>query len=265
MKKIPVHQAFHKLKEHKTIFYQEGSEIGGNTFRILSGIKDLDSTQNAQLDLFAKPIVFYTTEYSDRLEMPEPGVYILMPKNITMKEISLTQAINRLREGKEVFSDIGEENFKLFRAIRVVSILEDEQKYKLNMFVGSLFYEKSSNEPKIEPNINCSQAITRRDVTFEEAIKLYKEGRQVWFFKLDVRDWVPLTGNINLAELVSAKFQASYQARIITFDMVKKNPPASKRNAFEFQNKELDISIYGKKGIIPNSGKGIRVQITEIL
>lgn len=261
MKKIPVHQAFHKLKEHKTIFYQEGSEIGGNTFRILSGIKDLDST-NAQLDLFAT-IVFYTTEYSDRLEMPEPGVYILMPKNITMKEISLTQVLNRLREGKEVFyqegSDIGEENFKL---LQKASILEAEQKY----FVGRiLFYEKSSNEPKIEPNINCSQAITRRDVTFEEAIKLYKEGRQVWFFKLDVRDWVPLTGNINLAELVSAKFQASYQARIITFDMVQKKPPASKRNAFEFQNKELDISLYGKKGIIPNSGKGIRVQITEIL
>lgn len=119
--------------------------------------------------------------------------------------------------------------------------------------------------------IEKSRAVVRKSVQVEEALVLVRQGKIV-YFKYDnqgrgLSGWIQLTldSNIPLSILLKSEFETEVQARSISFEMKQRHPVASKRNAFEFQNEALDISIYGKKGTIPNSGKGIRVQITEIL
>jgi hypothetical protein len=77
--------------------------------------------------------------------------------------------------------------------------------------------------------------------------------------------WVLLskTSNIPFDKLLNTRFQTTVKAS--SFIMTQRKPPASKRDCFEFQNDEFDISIYGKKGTIPCSSKGIRVKIMEAL
>lgn len=114
-------------------------------------------------------------------------------------------------------------------------------------------------------SIEKSRAFVSKDVTFAEALQMLMNGGRVYYD--DGIEWVRLTisSNTPFNTLLNKKFKAEVQARSISFTMTQRHPIASKRNAFEFQNEVLDISIYGKKGTIPNSGKGIRVQITEIL
>jgi len=177
------------------------------------------------------------------------------------KEISLSQAVSMLEEGKPIFyqEDSSGRQFRILKSIK--ELIDLKRKYLL-FELGITFFEDVLTEP------DRSRVVVRRDITFIEAMQLMQEGRgiKVWYFDVhDANDWVPLVGNVSVDRLVATKFQAEFKARSISFDMVPRIPPASKRNAFEFQNAELDISIYGKKGTIPHSGKGIRVQITEII
>jgi hypothetical protein len=197
-----------------------------------------------------------------------------------MKKISLPQAITRLYTGKIVFYQEGKivrkmvelSHLEILRSPQDLEVLSRRlAKSQLSLFDDKfeniVFYESNETNETNEPKQDRSRVVVRRDITFIEAMQLRQEsmGTKIWYFDVDTSDWVPLVGNVNVDKLVATKFKAEFHARSIVIDMVPRVPPASKRNAFEFQNEEFNISIYGKKGTIPNSGKGIRVQITEIL
>ncbi len=120
-------------------------------------------------------------------------------------------------------------------------------------------------------SVEKSRTLVMKSVAFDEAIRLVQQDKLV-YYRFDHKGsgqsgWTKLTkeSTLPLSYLMKSEFKVEIQARSISFTMTQRHPIASKRNAFEFQNEALDISIYGKKGTLPNSGKGIRVQITEIL
>jgi hypothetical protein len=170
-----------------------------------------------------------------------------------MKQITLDEAIQRLKANKQVlYQDKDTDNFQNAAPLKT-SILE----------LGNVkFYA-------VDGSIEKSRTFVTKDLTLEEALRLIQSGAFVYFHKdTDPGTWFPLskTTSFSLQDLLNTKFKAEVQARSISLVMTPRIPPASKRNAFEFHNEELDISIYGKKGTIPHSSsKGIRVQITEIL
>jgi hypothetical protein len=189
-------------------------------------------------------------------------------KHHQMKKISLPQAIIRLCAGKLVLYQ--EDKMARLEIMRSQQDLADLSR-RLQQSQLQLFSDKFENivfyEPTEPDEPDRSRVVVRKDITFIEAMQLMEEGRgtKIWYLDVDASDWIPLTGNVSVDKLVATKFKAEFKARSITIDMVPRIPPVSNRNAFEFQNEEFNISIYGKKGTIPHSGKGIRVQITEIL
>lgn len=105
-----------------------------------------------------------------------------------------------------------------------------------------------------------------KDITFEEAVSLMRKG-EVVYFKDILGEWVPFSMqyNFSMKRLLGLQFRTYICPKQIVFVMKKVNPPVSKRDCFQFENDEYNISIYGKRGVIPCSSNNIRVTITEIL
>jgi hypothetical protein len=169
-----------------------------------------------------------------------------------MKEISFKEAVERVINNEYV-------------CYKVDGCFYSATKTNILTLDNLKFYISEKIDKQIAAVRKSESAEVVRFVTLNEAIKILQQDGEVYYFDNDHWALLSKTSNIPFDRLLDMKLLTKVQARAVSFIMKQRKPPVSKRDCFEFQNDEFDISIYGKKGTIPCSGKGIRVKITEIL